>query len=120
MTLRQQIGSRIRAKRLRLDLTQEQVAAAVGVSDGAVCSWEKGDSLPGTKHLAAIAKELGVSIDWLLMGAAMEHDPPPRPEDQELTEDEIKLLLAYRKAAPNRKAIAMEILQAPHGKKKES
>lgn len=120
MTLRQQIGSRIRAKRLHLDLTQEQVATAVGVSDGAVCGWEQGDSLPGTKHLAAIAQTLQVSIDWLLMGVAMKHDPPPRPEDQELTEDEIKLLIAYRKAAPSRQTIALEILQGSHSKNKNS
>lgn len=107
MKLSLQIGARIKSIRLRLNYSQELFGHNIGVSDGAVSSWEMGDSLPSVKNCISIAKIGEVSIDWLLTGAAMDKDSA---YEQDLTEDEIKLLIAYRRAAKARKMIVLEIL----------
>lgn len=54
-------------KRLRLDkeLTQEQLAAALGVSPQAVSKWETSETYPDGSLLVPLARELGVSLDEL-------------------------------------------------------
>lgn len=54
-------------KRLRLErkLTQEQLAAALGVSAQAVSKWETSDTYPDGELLMPLAAELGVSLDVL-------------------------------------------------------
>lgn len=54
-------------KRLRLErrLTQEQLAAAVGVSAQAVSKWETSDTYPDGELLVPLATKLGVSLDEL-------------------------------------------------------
>ena len=54
-------------KRLRLakKLTQEQLAASLGVSAQAVSKWETSDTYPDGALLLPLAKELGVSLDEL-------------------------------------------------------
>ena len=54
-------------KRLRLErkLTQEQLAAALGVSAQAVSKWETSDTYPDGELLVPLATKLGVSLDTL-------------------------------------------------------
>lgn len=54
-------------KRLRLErrLTQEQLAAALGVSAQAVSKWETSDTYPDGELLVPLAIKLGVSLDEL-------------------------------------------------------
>lgn len=54
-------------KRLRLErrLTQEQLAAALGVSAQAVSKWETSDTYPDGELLVPLATKLGVSLDEL-------------------------------------------------------
>ena len=52
--------------RRRNNVTQVQVAAAIGVSPGNVGDWETGKSLPGYKALVALAGYFEVSADQLL------------------------------------------------------
>lgn len=60
------INETIRVKRKELELTQEQVAARLGVSASAVYKWEKGASYPDITLLPALARLLGVDINTLL------------------------------------------------------
>lgn len=43
-----------------------EVAKALGVSDAAVCQWEKGETTPNGKRLPEIAKLYGCTVDDLL------------------------------------------------------
>ena len=69
--------------RKRAGLSQEALAERLGVSRQAVSKWETGEALPETNKLAALAAELGVSVDWLLS-----EDGPaePRPQSGDWTE----------------------------------
>lgn len=61
-----QIGQVIREHRKKLGLTQEQVAARLGVTTPAVNKWENGVSNPDIELLAPLARLFGISTDELL------------------------------------------------------
>ena len=63
------LGNRIAALRKAAGLSQEALAAKLGVSRQAIGKWEADASLPGLDNLHQLAKELGVTIDALLAGA---------------------------------------------------
>lgn len=52
--------------RKRDGLTQEQLAAKIGVSRQAIVNWEKGDSVPDISNCIALADLFEVSIDDLV------------------------------------------------------
>lgn len=66
MFQQEEFGKRIKMFRKKLDLTQSEVAAKIGVSEQAVSKWENGDCLPDVYNLKLLAKLLRVSIDCLL------------------------------------------------------
>ena len=61
-----QIGRIIRERRKHLNLTQENLAIAVGVSVPAVSKWESGSSYPDITLLLPIACTLNLTVDELL------------------------------------------------------
>lgn len=60
------IAEKIRKFRREKDVTQEQMAQAIGVSAQSVSKWECGDGYPDITLLPAIANYFGVSVDALL------------------------------------------------------
>jgi transcriptional regulator with XRE-family HTH domain len=68
------IGEFISAMRQRAGLTQEQLAAQVGITHQAVSKWENGTSLPDAGLLVELADELGVSIEEILRGVRRKGD----------------------------------------------
>lgn len=60
------IGERIKLRRMKLKLTQEQVGKIVGVTKTSVSQWEKGDYEP--KSLMKLAKALKCTPEWLETG----------------------------------------------------
>ncbi|MFE0582295.1 helix-turn-helix domain-containing protein [Streptomyces sp. NPDC058874] len=69
---RQFDGKRVRAVRRGKDLSQGELAAAVGVKAPAVARWESGQDFPKGEKLPAIAAALGQPLDVLFP-----HDGPP-------------------------------------------
>jgi transcriptional regulator with XRE-family HTH domain len=55
-----------RAIRERAGITQDQLAAAVGVSRQAVARWEAGLRSPRRRHLAAYSEALALLVDAVL------------------------------------------------------
>lgn len=55
-------------------LSQEELAAMVGVSRQAVSKWELGDATPEVDKLLALARAFGVTTDELLSGEEPGHD----------------------------------------------
>ena len=60
------IGDVIKKYRKNKGMTQEEMAARLGVTAPAVNKWEKGNTLPDVALLAPIARLLGITTDELL------------------------------------------------------
>ena len=59
------LGERIKGLRLRNKRTQEELAAALGITAQAVSRWEKALCYPDMELIPSIAKYFGISIDEL-------------------------------------------------------
>ena len=62
------IGSRISARRKELKMTQEDLAAKLGVSAQAVSKWENDISCPEISLLPMLVKVMSITTDELLTG----------------------------------------------------
>ena len=62
------IGKRIGLLRRQKNLTQEELANAMGVSPQAVSKWENDQTCPDISALPKLARFLGVTVDELLCG----------------------------------------------------
>ena len=62
------IGNRIKLKRKELGLTQAELGEKLNITDRAVSKWEQGEGDPNLSIIPDIAKVLGVSLDYLLLG----------------------------------------------------
>lgn len=60
------IGENIRRLRRERNLTQEEVAAHLGISFQAISKWEREDGYPDITMLPALAGYFGVSVDELM------------------------------------------------------
>lgn len=60
------IGSRLRAKRKELGLTQEELGKLIGVGKAAMCCYEKETRNPTLENIIELIQILGVSADYLL------------------------------------------------------
>lgn len=56
----------IKSARKRAGKSVAEVAAAMGVTDGAVYQWDLGMTMPSTDKLLKLAQFLGCSVDELL------------------------------------------------------
>ncbi len=60
------LGNRIREERLRLNLTQEKLAESVSITSAYLGQIERGERGVKLDKLVAIARVLGVTVDFLL------------------------------------------------------
>ena len=66
MTNGEVLGKKLYELRKKNGLSQEELAARLGVSRQAVSKWECGESLPDTDNLITISRMYGVSLDELV------------------------------------------------------
>lgn len=71
----EKIGAFVAARRKAMEMTQQQLAQALGVTNKAVSKWERGLGLPDITALPELAAALGVSVDELLAGEAAAEQP---------------------------------------------
>ncbi len=64
------IGQRIRKRRDVLNITQQELAQALGVTPQHISVVEQNKRVPSLTFLAKLAEQLGVSIDYLVSGKA--------------------------------------------------
>lgn len=60
------LGEKIREQRTKNALSQESVAAMLGVSRQAVTKWESNQSVPSSDHLISLARIFHISVDELI------------------------------------------------------
>ena len=102
------VGARIRALRRARGLTQDDLAAACGVSRSAVAQWETDRAGQLRGNITRIADALDASIEHLLQGAGA--------LDQ-ATGDELAMLRLYRACDPEDRAFLLRTAHklARHG-----
>lgn len=62
------IGKRIKAARIKTNLSSIKVSQKIGLSDSICSQWERGNANPSTANLAKLSKVLKVSFEWLALG----------------------------------------------------
>lgn len=95
------VGMRIRSLRRERGLTQEDLAAATGVSRSAVAQWETDRAGQVRGNLSRIADVLGIGVEVLLHGVAS------RAGAEASGGDELALLRLYRDCAPEDRAFLL-------------
>ena len=61
------LGEKIQKHRKEKRMSQEDLAALLGVSRQAVSKWELNDTIPDTENVIQLGRILGVSLDYLQM-----------------------------------------------------
>ena len=84
-----ELQERLRALRIKHELTQKELSQKLGVSSVSIGNWETGVKTPSIPAIVSLAKLYGVSTDYLL-GVAFEQGISP------LTKSEHTLLSGYR------------------------
>jgi transcriptional regulator with XRE-family HTH domain len=81
------LGTRIKAARERLSprVTQQDLANHFGITDKAVSSWERNETVPDPDKLVKLRDILRVPFAWLLAGTGT----PPPPEDTAVRMDDL-------------------------------
>lgn len=70
-------GERLKARRLELGMTLQQVAKSVDMSLPGVQNLERGDVMPSLKIGLALAKCLRKPVQWILFGTESDPDRVP-------------------------------------------
>jgi len=73
------LGTRIRKARERARISQAELARRIGISLTSMNAIERGHTDPRASRIVAIARELGVSTDALLLGPAATTKRAPTP-----------------------------------------
>lgn len=102
---------RIREARRRVGVSQEEFAAALKVSRGAVAQWEMVDgTTPAVKNIEHIATLSGLCFEWVatgrgakIFGEAMLREESPS-YGMALSDDELAVVKAMRKMKPPQRA----------------
>ena len=68
------LGERIREERLRLNLTQAQLAEAIDISDTYMGAIERGERSLTLDTLVKLVNRLGVTVDYLLADSVSDGD----------------------------------------------
>jgi len=105
-------GSRLRAARNAIGMTQQRLGDALGVSKGAVSRWESGIDQPQFALLPALRERLRVSLDYLVCGASAKPSGVAEAVTAyDLIDDEERRVLAsLRRMSDARKAAAISFL----------
>lgn len=62
----QKFAERLRARRNRLNLSQDELAELAKVSPRSIFAWEKGQNMPNSNKLRQLSDALSCGQDWLL------------------------------------------------------
>ncbi|GAH96395.1 unnamed protein product [marine sediment metagenome] len=62
------VGKEIRKRRQILKISQQELAKAIGVTPQHISAMEQDKRAPSLSSLARLAEELGVTVDYLVVG----------------------------------------------------
>ena len=76
------IGKFIALRRKEKNLTQEQLAEKLGVSNKTISKWETGKCMPDYSIVRNLCEEIGITIAELMDGKVSENNVPSFKEEQ--------------------------------------
>lgn len=96
---------RLKAARLALGLTQEQLGFELEVTKSTVSAWENGRDAPGFRLLPKLKIVLNVSLDHLICGEPVEgvSESKAKYDAQVRNDAEAQLLKGYRRLSVKRR-----------------
>ncbi len=80
------VGKFIAQKRKEKNLTQENLAERIGVSNKSISKWETGKCMPDYSIVESLCQELGITISELLDGEENENNSLRTYDDQQTLE----------------------------------
>lgn len=102
------IGERIKTRRLELNLKQNDIKDAVGISSGNLSEIENGNRTPSMVTLYRLADVLECSIDWIVKGES------PKKEIAKIShieDSENEFLSFYLKLSSNDQEEILDIMK---------
>jgi transcriptional regulator with XRE-family HTH domain len=90
------VGQKMRARRIFLQMSQTEVARAVGITFQQIQKYEKGSNRVGASRLLQISEALGVSPFYFFEGAPTVGKKTLAPDEGELSENTIVSFLGTR------------------------
>ena len=69
--LKQRFGAFIKKHRIAKKMTQEELAAALGLTKKSVCYFEKGRTFPSQENIFKLAQILDMSLDEFVFGESV-------------------------------------------------
>jgi len=112
-----QMADRIRAARRLAGVTQIEAASAMGVHRGTLGHWERGEGhRPTSRNLERLAEAFDVNYEWLATGrgvprgAPMNEIPAVRLDCYAQSEEEERLLEAFRRLSPERQRAMLKLV----------
>lgn len=113
------MADRIREGRRLAGMTQAQAADALGVHRGTLGHWERGEGhRPTSTNLERLAALFDVNYEWLATGRGcargqpLDAIPAVRLDCFAHSEEEERLLAAFRKLAPERQRAVLKLVDA--------
>ena len=82
----EKIGNFILELRKEKNMTQQELADKIGVTDKAISKWENGRGMPDLSLMKPLCKELGITINELISGERID-----KKEYQEKLEEQARL-----------------------------
>lgn len=104
-----QLAKRILDAMADLHMNQTQLAQALGISEARISDWKKGKSEPTGKQLVALAKILGVSVDYIV-GLS---DAPRGGEQREAVDFELIRDIVIQRGLTTRQAVLLLTREMP-------
>jgi transcriptional regulator with XRE-family HTH domain len=93
------VGQKIRARRILLQMSQTDVANALGITFQQIQKYERGANRVGASRLQQLSDALGVSPFYFFDGAPTVGKKTPAPNEGELSENTIVSFLGTREGA---------------------
>ena len=101
------VGKRIADRRRQLEISQEELASRSGTNQRQISRYENGKNNPTWEIVAAIARELDTTADYLL-GIT---DVVERQYRGDLSEDERELIHIWRNKRPDERRKMLEVVK---------
>jgi len=98
------VGARLRLRRMMLGVSQENLAAGVGVTFQQIQKYEKGQNRVGASRLLQLSRALSAPVGYFFEGAPGATDdagapPPPDAASLLATPEAVKLATAFAQVA---------------------